>query len=190
MNYSLLALLTLITTFNLYADQCFRLNSPEQLAISFESYTTPRKNPVVIGFSQFELQGQAQAESLQKLLENLSVTINTSEGSLITDNPARQTIVANIFFQKMNGGGDIRANFQSVDQEFAYLRVQMNQHTQVVPMRYRYSDGKLEAYGHLDVFDFKLERPFQALDQICQELHDGKTWNVVKIMLEANIHSC
>ena len=175
---------------NAYAGDCFRLNSPSDLEISFESYTTPRKNPVVIGFSQFELTGAAQAKSPHSVMNGLNVVIKTDESSLITDNPARQTIVANYFFQKMTGGGDIKAHFSSVDEDLAYLQVELNQQKREVPMHTSFQDGVFKAYGHIDVFDFKLDKPFQALDNICQELHDGKTWNVVKIMVQASIKGC
>ena len=77
----------------------------------------------------------------------------------------------------------IDANIVDLEKTASIVKVEvvMNGVKKIVPMRYVYSNGKFEAKGYIDLFDFQASKALSSINKACFEKHQGKTWNDVEI---------
>lgn len=171
------------------AANCFKLADDNDLNISWEAFKTLAKIGVPVGFANFELKGERQAKNLEELLTGFTIAIKTDEKSIISDDEGRNFNIANFFFKKMTGGQDISGQITSMSSDEIILQITMNEVTHEVPLTYTLKNTEFKAEGFIDIFDFNLHRQLKSITDICA-VHEGKTWNDVKIILEANITRC
>lgn len=176
-----------------HSSECHQLKSMDDLTIGWEAFKTFNKVGVPVEFSNFQLNGRSQAKGLDDLLKGFSISIQTDEKSIQSDDEGRNINIAEFFFKKMTGGSSIQGNITEVDLEKGQLNlsVTMNEVTRDVPLRFSYQSnlGKFEAEGYIDIFDFNLHSQLESITRVCA-VHEGKTWNDVKIILKANIYQC
>jgi hypothetical protein len=110
-------------------------------------------------------------------LEGAEVIIN--KHSVDTKNPGRDDTLDQFFFSKLKG--DIKAKVLKVDEKTLDVAVTMNGVTKTVPFHYTKKDGRIEAKGVIDLFDFSASDALSSIAKACYDKHAGKTWNDVEL---------
>lgn len=167
--------------------KCFELkkNSPK---IEWTSYKTPAKIGVSGTFKNITFTKVSSASSIKKVIEGAAFTIDTS--SVFSKNPGRDKKISNFFFSTMTGGHKIEGTVSKVTKKFITVDFTFNGVTKSVPLKYEIEDKELEAEGHIDLFDFSMNKQLTAINKACFEKHEGKTWSDVEIEIEAKFKKC
>ena len=159
---------------------------PTNIDVTWKAYKTPMKLGVGGHFSAIDFKSSvAKADNLNALLVGSSVSIDVT--SVDSKNKGRDVKLLNAFFKKMSGTG-ITAKIVSLKKDkdarktgVVTIAVTMNSVTREVPMRYSFKDGRLNADGIIDLFDFKAAPALASINKACFALHKGKTWSDVSI---------
>ena len=168
------------------AKECYQLKE-NSFSVNWKAFKTPAKVGVGGSFTDYDLQGKAQASSLAKLLKGFKIDIKTDKNSVDTNNQGRDYKIANYFFSTMEDNSIVKGQITKVTNKDLSLRLSMNGVTKDIPMNYTLDGKSFEAYGIIDVFDFKLATELMAINKACEALHEGKTWNDVEVTLKAEI---
>ena len=183
MKYFVLILSSLLSI-NIYAADCSV--DKDSISISWKAFKTPAKAGVMGSFKTLKHEGKMTGSSIDEIIKNASLTIETNKKSVHTKNKSRDAKIAKFFFSTMSGGEQIKASVKQLTNKRLTLAVTMNNQTIDVPMNYKVDGLKLEADGVIDVFDFKMIKQLEGINKACKALHEGKTWNDVEIFLSAS----
>lgn len=179
-----LLMLSLLVSTKLYAAEC--MVDKDSISVSWKAFKTPAKAGVKGSFKTMKHEGKTKGSSIDEIIKDASLTIETNKKSVHTKDKSRDGKIAKFFFSTMSGGEQIKASVKKLTKKRLTLAVTMNGQTVDVPMNYKIDGQKLEADGVIDVFDFKMVKQLEGINKACKALHEGKTWNDVEIFLSAS----
>jgi len=161
--------------------------SEDGIDLEWTAYKTPLKIGVGGKFRELGVTKTYQGKTLSELLSGLEFNIDSASTS--TKNTSRDAKIVKYFFQKMTGGLNITGSIKEYKQKTLYIEINMNKHTQIIPLKAEISGDQLTANGFIDVFDFGLNESLKGINKACEKLHEGKTWNDVGVSLKIDLKS-
>jgi len=168
-------LLILLTATTIFASQCHY--DFKSLQVNWKAYKTPLKIGVGGTFNNVSINA-IDKSSTKNFLTSSTVVINTA--TINSKNVARDKKLVHYFFN-IQGVKKINIKVLSVNKEKIYLDITMNGVTRTVPMRLDLKDDEAKADGYIDLADFHMLPSLAAITKACYKLHQGKTWQDVKI---------
>ncbi len=192
MNKILLSLATLLTM--TYATEpaptgCV-LVQPNTMNVNWKAYKTLGKIGVGGKFTSVTYTPHAlEGKNFKALFVGSKVSIDLSK--IDTGNPGRDETLVKDFFSAMKGKtieGEI-VDIKRTDKHekgkprtgVVSVKLTMNEKTLTIPMKYVYNEGKFDARGTIDLFDFAANDALASINKSCYDLHKGKTWSDVSI---------
>ncbi len=196
----LLSLLTLVSLS--YATQpaatgCV-LVQPSTMNVSWKAYKTLGKIGVGGTFTDVKYTPAAlEGKNFKELFVGSKVSIDLSK--IDTANPGRDETLVKDFFSVLKGKtieGEI-TDIKKTDKHVKGkprtgnidVKITMNEKTLTIPMTYVYSEGKFDASGTIDLFDFAASDALTSINKSCYDLHSGKTWSDVSIGFSTTIEA-
>ena len=171
------------------AGACTYSYKPDALKIEWTAYKFTEKKGVLASFPVFSLDAPATANSAQELFEKTSIEIDPQ--GLESGDPGRNENIKKFFFKKMIGT-KIKGQIVSFSPAISKIKIEMNGISKVVPFRMKIDGGKYVAETDIDIMDFKMKKPLEALNKGCYDLHKGsdgksKTWTAVSLSLSTDV---
>ncbi len=182
MKFTLFAILILNSAFS-YAKDCSYLITSDDLKLEWTAFKTPKKIGVKGQFKKLGITKDLKGKTLKSLLEGTEFNIDAT--SVHTKNESRDAKIVKSFFKVMKSGAKITGSIKKYAKKTLIVSITMNGVTKDVPLSVELNNDKLEAVGYIDVLDFALNKSLAGINKACLELHEGKTWNDVKLELEA-----
>ena len=177
-----LILMALLLSWSAYAQNCKYSLKASDLAVSWIAFKTPLKVGVRGEFKQLGVQDKT-ATSLKQLFEGIDFNIDTT--SIATGNLSRDKKILTYFFQNMSVSPNISGSTKSLSKKVLKIDFNMNGQTREVPLKMTSKENAVQFKGVIDVLDFSLSKSLKGINQACKELHQGKTWSDVEIILDA-----
>ncbi len=162
----------------LFAGEC--TYSVKDVGVMWEAYKTPMKLGVGGTFDAIKLQAKPD-QSVDDLLDGARVVIDTK--SIDSKNPGRDGKLVKAFFN-VQGVKAIEAVVNKVGENVVDVDITMNGVTKTVPMTLKKEGSKVKAQGYIDLGDFEMLPSLHSITKACYKLHQGKTWQDVKIAFE------
>jgi polyisoprenoid-binding protein YceI len=200
MNKILLSLATILTM--TYATEpaaagCV-LVQPNTMNVSWKAYKTLGKIGVGGKFTSVTYTPHAlEGKNFKELFVGSKVSIDLSK--IDTGNPGRDETLVKDFFSVMKGKtieGEI-VDIKKTDKHekgkprtgVVSVKLTMNEKTLTIPMKYIYNEGKFDASGTIDLFDFAANDALASINKSCFDLHKGKTWSDVSIGFSTTVEA-
>jgi len=200
MNKILLSLVTILTM--TYATEpaatgCV-LVQPNTMNVSWKAYKTLGKIGVGGKFTSVTYTPHAlEGKNFKELFVGSKVSIDLSK--IDTGNPGRDETLVKDFFSVMKGKtieGEI-VDIKKTDKHekgkprtgVVSVKLTMNEKTLTIPMKYIYNEGKFDASGTIDLFDFAANDALASINKSCFDLHKGKTWSDVSIGFSTTVEA-
>ena len=158
------------------------------------AYKYTEKAAVGGTFNTFTVSKSKQAPNVMESMNNLSIEIDTS--SVESNNPARNKTIADIYFAKFAPANVIKGKVVATEgdnkQGTMKINLDMNGVAKDVDFKYDIKGEELEATAVMDMMDFNLKGPFDAIHEACKALHTGtdgvaKTWTEVALKITAQV---
>ena len=200
MNKILLSLVTLFTI--TYATEAARtgcvLVQPNTMNVNWKAYKTLGKIGVGGKFTSVIYTPHAlEGKNFKELFVGSKVSIDLSK--IDTGNPGRDETLVKDFFSVMKGKtieGEI-VDIKKTDKHekgkprtgIVSVKLTMNEKTLTIPMKYFYNEGKFDASGTIDLFDFAANDALASINKSCFDLHKGKTWSDVSIGFSTTVEA-
>ena len=146
--------------------------------VGFTAFKTPAKVGVSGSFNNVEIADQKSAESVEALLNGLSVKIQTK--SVNSGNEGRDKKLVSDFFH-VQFTHAIEAKIVSVKPDSLEVEITMNSKKVTVPMLYKVKENSVMAKGYIDLGDFDMLASLKGINKACYDLHAGKTWQDVEV---------
>lgn len=152
------------------------------------AYKYTEKAAVGGTFNTFTLSETKAASSLADAMKGLSIEIDAA--SVESNNPARNTTIAEKYFALFAPQSIIKGNVLSVqgdDKKGSIdINIDMNGVQKPYTFSYEEKEGNLVASSVMDMMDFQLQKPFDSIHTACKTLHTGadgvaKTWTEVAL---------
>lgn len=178
--FSIILISFFISQFSTAAD-CKYSASADDIGLKWTAFKTPLKAGVSGTFKDLGITKGIKGESVGSLLAGIDFKINSA--SVNTKNGGRDATIIKNFFQVMQGGLFISGTTLQYSKKVLKVAIKMNNQNQIVPLKVDVQDDKIVANGVIDLFDFSMKRALGKLNQVCSELHEGKTWNDVLVEL-------
>lgn len=157
---------------------CFK---KEDVTVQWTAFKTPSKVGVNGWFKDLGLKDQYQGEDITSALEDINFEIDTN--STNTKNAGRDLKIVNFFFKKAKGE-KITGKIKNISDSETILTLKMNNKEVEVPLTNTITKNEFIAKGVIDIFDFNMHESLKGINQACEQLHLGKTWNDVEVMLK------
>lgn len=177
----LLTVLGLLLSLNSFADCKYTIDS-KNVEVKWTAFKTPKKLGVSGKFTDLGISGTKSNSSLNSVLIGTKFSIDPT--SVSSGDKSRDMKIAKYFFGNIDGK-KITGEVSKMSKGVVELNLKMNGVTQNVPLVYTV-DGKankFKAEGYIDLFDFTMNKSLKALNDACNELHEGKTWSDVAVAL-------
>jgi polyisoprenoid-binding protein YceI len=152
--------------------------------INWIAYKTPKKVGVGGKFSRHQL-NTTPSSSVIKLVESATFSIDVS--SIDTGNPARDKKIKDFFFYFNNKEVPIKGKVLSASKEQTKALLDINGVKKEVVFKNNYDQDQIVLESVIDVMDFNLSSNLKSIHKACEKLHEGKTWQDVKISILAKI---
>ena len=200
MNKILLSLVTILTmtyATGPVATGCV-LVQPNTMNVSWKAYKTLGKIGVGGKFTSVTYTPHAlEGKNFKELFVGSKVSIDLSK--IDTGNPGRDETLVKDFFSVMKGKtieGEI-VDIKKTDKHekgkprtgVVSVKLTMNEKTLTIPMKYIYNEGKFDASGTIDLFDFAANDALASINKSCFDLHKGKTWSDVSIGFSTTVEA-
>ncbi len=192
-------LLSLLTLFSIsHAATGCVLVQPSNINVTWKAYKTLGKLGVGGKFTAVKYTPVAlEGKNFKELFVGSKVSIDLSK--IDTANPGRDETLVKDFFSLLKGKtikGEI-TNIKKTDKHEKGkprtgnidVKITMNEKTLTIPMTYVYSEGKFDAKGTIDLFDFAASDALASINKSCYDLHKGKTWSDVAIGFSTTIEA-
>ena len=176
---TLITLLFLLKSFQ--ALPCTLTADKGNINLEWIAFKTPKKAPVKARFKDLGIAEKIQGKDLETFLTGIEFNIDTTSTS--TRNTARDANIVRHFFQKFVGKMEIKGKTLKLEQNKLKVAITINQVTKIVNLDVTKKDKKVQAKGTIDVLDFKLSSALASINKACYDLHEGKTWNDVDVIL-------
>lgn len=178
-----LAFILFFLCFGAMAQQnCIYNTKADDIAVKWTAYKTPAKVGVEGTFSDIKFKGKMSAESISKIAQNLTATINNL--SVNTNNPARDKTIFTFFFKLMKKK-EIKVKILNATDKDLEVEINMNGKKQKLVMESKIENDTLSAEGVIDVLNFNLSAALKSLADTCRAKHEDKTWPHVKLNITA-----
>jgi hypothetical protein len=171
----------LLTSMNLLAKDCELTADRGNVNLDWIAFKTKNKIPVKARFKYLGIEKEIKGKGLEDFLTGISFDIDTTSTS--TRNTARDANIVKYFFQKLVGGMSIKGKTLKLAIDKLKVAVTMNKVTKLVDLTVKQSGRKITAKGSIDVLDFKLNSALASINKACYDLHKGKTWSQVDLVL-------
>lgn len=159
--------------------------------ISWTAYKTSAKVPVGGGFNTYTVEAESGADAME-VIKSMSFTIET--GSVETNNPDRNTKIAEHFFGSINTK-EITGKVKSLnDDGTAVVTINMNGVDFDTKGEYTMEGEAFSFKAVIDVSSWNGAAGIEALNSVCKDLHTGedgvsKLWSEVEISFQTTLKS-
>jgi hypothetical protein len=177
------------TSTNKESDEaCIYKYDSESLNFTWTAYKFTNKTGVNGSFDDIKVETDAEATSVEELLNSVKFVINTS--SVNSNEVTRDIKIAQFFFGTMENTDEIIGELKDIEGGKAIIALTMNDLTVDVPGTIETSGDTLKLKSTVGFKEFDGAEAVSMLNQVCSEMHtgeDGKSifWDVVDINVTA-----
>lgn len=174
------------------------LVQPSDMNVTWKAYKTLGKVGVGGQFTSVKYTPAAlEGKNFKELFVGSTVSIDTTK--ITTGDSSRDEVLVKMFFQKLKTT-TIDAKITNIKKTDKHIKgkprtgmmdveITMNKQTLTIPMQYHYSEGRFDATGVIDLFDFAASDALASINKSCYDLHEGKTWSDVSIGFSTTIEA-
>ncbi len=174
------------------------LVQPSDINVTWKAYKTLGKIGVGGQFTSVKYTPAAlEGKNFEELFVGSKVSIDTTK--ITTGDLPRDETLVKMFFQKLKST-TIEAKITNIKKTDEHekgkprtgmldVEITMNEQTLTIPMQYQYSEGRFQATGNIDLFDFAASDALASINKSCYDLHEGKTWSDVAIGFSTTIEA-
>ena len=182
----LVSIITFLSATQLYAIDCYEISN-KTIELKWTAFKTLGKIGVTGSFDKITLGGTLKAAHIPQVVASTTFEIDTT--SVNSKKPERDAKLKNFIFKKLNGS-KITGSFGKMAKGILSTKITMNGVTKEVPLSYKLNKNTISANGHIDMFDFAMNKQVKAINKACYALHKGKTWSDVELQLLAKFTTC
>lgn len=159
--------------------------------ISWTAYKTSAKVPVGGGFNSYVIEAESGTDA-KDVIKSMSFVIET--GSVETNNPDRNTKIAEHFFGSINTK-EIKGKVTSLNEDgSAVITINMNGIDFDTKGEYTMDGETFSFKAVIDVSSWNGVAGIEALNTVCKDLHTGedgvsKLWSEVEISFQTTLKS-
>lgn len=158
--------------------------SPERnfnYRLEWTAFKTPEKVGVKGTFNTISISDFKNSGDLEQDLKDATFTIDTA--SINSSDAGRDAKLRDGFFGLLTG--NISGKFIDFKDGKATVEIKMNDVSVQKEFAYTTTETSLKLNGTIDIIsDFKGDKAFNSIHELCKDLHLGKTWTDVAISVE------
>ena len=148
------------------------------------AYRYPSKNGVEVTFKKFTVTKLKPTKGVKASILN-KAEFKVSTKDLDTGNATRNSRIVNYFFKNMLDTDYITGTLTITDDKKGVVDLTMNQKTEKLNFDYTIKDNIMDiTVEKMNIDNWNVSRAFTAFSNICNAVHQGKTWKDVDIKLK------
>lgn len=145
------------------------------------AYKTPKKVPVSGSFKNISLTNTKEDKPLDESLEGAKFYI---DGTTVSTGDTSRDGNLTLFFFKRLSSPEIYGSFGKFENNKVKISLTLNGKTITKEFSYKLDKKMMMIQGSIDVLkDFNSEKAYTSLHRACFDLHEGKTWTEVDLMV-------
>ncbi|MGM5629378.1 YceI family protein [Apibacter raozihei] len=150
--------------------------------LQWTAFKTDKKVPVAGTFLKISLTGVKEDLAIPESLVNARFICDGTTTS--TGDTARDGTLTTFFFKRLSNP-EISGYFQKFENNTAYIVIQLNGKSVTKEFPYELKGNQIIIKGSVDILnDFNAQKPFTSLHRACYDLHEGKTWTNVDLVIK------
>lgn len=169
----------------------FSIPTPDSTKIAWTAYKTTDKVGVGGSFTEFEISGLKEANTLEEAVA--ATTISIPVASVFTKNPERDTRIKKFFFGVMDETTTLTGSIKELENGNGKFSLTMNGIETSLPFIYKIEEEMLVLSTTMDVASgWNAQAAIDALNEECKDLHAGadgvtKLWSEVDLVIKTPI---
>ena len=154
----------------------------DDIEVKWTGYKFPGKDKAGVSgtLRNLGLEESYSGKSLESILKGLKFNIDSR--SVWSRNSMRDARLVKFFFGKMSSTM-ITGNIIELKDNKLTLKLIMNGLAKNITLDVVQKANRFEATGVIDILEFGMNKSLAAINKACFDLHKGKTWNDVQIIL-------
>lgn len=157
--------------------------SSYQKNLQWTAYKTKEKVPVMGTFNTITLTNTQEGKPLEESLQGAKFSCDGTTVS--TGDTARDGTLTAFFFKRLQGGTAIQGSFGKFENNKVSITFTVNGKTVTKVFDYTLAGKEITIKGSIDILkDFDADKAFTSLHRACYDLHEGKTWTEVDIVVK------
>ncbi|WP_158622417.1 YceI family protein [Pedobacter sp. KBW06] len=156
----------------------------DSVKVHWTAFKTTSKIAVKGTFTNIELKGIKDGQSLKQVLNGSFFTISVS--NIFSNNEIRDLRLKTIFFGAMKNPEVISGTLHYKN-DIPYLYLKINGIAKEVPLETSFKNNRLKLKASIQLLDFNAVKALAALNAVCFEQHKGadgisKIWDEVEVV--------
>lgn len=155
-------------------DGCSFAYNPSTTELKWTAFKFTKKVGVGGTFNTVAVQNNSQGNTVTDTINGFSFSIDTD--SVNSANEERDARIRKFFFGSMKDSKTITGKLEDLDSNGnGQLAITMNGIEKEIPIHYKIvNENEVEAWGTLDLSNWKADSAIKALNQECKDLHKGE----------------
>ena len=154
--------------------------------VFWAAYKTEDKLKVVGQFKELKTdRSDQQFSSLAELVNGINFSINTASSA--SGDEIRDLSLKEYFFKLFTENFQINGSLAEMNKESITASINMFGSAKNIALTYSLTDGVLKMKGALSLEEFGALKAYNSIHTKCFDLHKGKTWDVVDVIIEVPV---
>jgi len=167
-------------------DKCKIEIEKSDISLNWEAFKTPDKVGVKAWFKELGLEkDEYKGSTIKEAVEGMKFNIDTT--SVRSRNAGRDAKLVKFFFGNMAGQYKIKGHINSYSDKKIVVTLIMNGLAKDIDLKVSQKKDIISAEGVVDVLEFGMDKSLNELNKACFDLHAGKTWPDVKVILSFKV---
>ena len=154
--------------------------------VFWAGYKTEDKLKVIGQFKELTTdRSDQQFSSLEELVNGINFSINTASSA--SGDEIRDLSLNEYFFKLFTENFQINGSLAEMNKEAITASINMFGSAKNIALTYSLTDGLLKMKGALSLEEFGALKAYNSIHTKCFDLHKGKTWDVVDVIIEVPV---
>jgi hypothetical protein len=154
--------------------------------VFWAAYKTDDKLKVVGQFKELKTDRTEQKfSSLEELVNGVNFSINTASSA--SGDEIRDLSLKDYFFQLFTENFEINGSLTEMNEEFITATINLFGTIKNIKLTYSADEEVLKMKGTLSLEEFGALKAYNSIHEKCFDLHKGKTWDDVDVIIEVPI---
>ena len=154
--------------------------------VFWAGYKTEDKLKVIGQFKELTTdRSDQQFSSLEELVNGINFSINTASSA--SGDEIRDLSLNEYFFKLFTENFQINGSLAEMNKESITASINMFGSAKNIALTYSLTDGVLKMKGALSLEEFGALKAYNSIHTKCFDLHKGKTWDVVDVIIEVPV---
>jgi hypothetical protein len=156
------------------------------IKVYWAAYKTEDKLKVVGQFKELKTdRSDQQFSSLAELVNGINFSINTASSA--SGDEIRDVSLKEYFFKLFTANFEINGSLAEMNEESITATINMFGTAKTIELTYSVDKGVLKMKGALSLEEFGAINAYNSIHTKCFDLHKGKTWDGVDVIIEVPI---